>query len=78
MRRSRLRINAKLVVLAAMTALVLRAQTGGVIEGRLTNSITGEGVGGVKVRFLDRHSYAYDTVTDSTGSYRLTGLSDGD
>jgi protocatechuate 3,4-dioxygenase beta subunit len=35
-------------------------------------------VGGVSVRFLDRHSYVYRTTTDSTGSYRLTGLSDGD
>jgi len=51
---------------------------GGTIEGRVTNSVTGEAVGGVKVRFLDRHSYVHDTVTDPTGAYRLTGLEDGD
>jgi hypothetical protein len=50
----------------------------GSIEGRVTNSVTGEPVIGVKVRFLDRHSYVHDTVTDSSGSYRITGLEDGD
>ena len=57
---------------------LLLAQSAGVIEGRVTNSVTGEAVGGVSVRFLDRHSYVYRTTTDSTGSYRLPGLSDGD
>jgi len=51
---------------------------GGSIEGRVTNSVTGEAVGGVKARFLDRKSYVYESVTDSTGSYRLTGLGDND
>jgi len=62
----------------AAFAPLLCAQNSGTIEGRVTNSVTGEGVSGVKVRFLDRHSYAFDTVTDSTGSYRLRGLDDGD
>jgi hypothetical protein len=57
---------------------ILSPLMGGSIEGRVTNSVTGEGVGEVKVRFLDRHSYAYDAVTDSSGSFRLTGLEDGD
>jgi hypothetical protein len=67
-------------ILAAFLAapLLLNAQSGGVIEGRVTNSVTGEAVGGVKVRFLDRQSYVHDTVTDSTGAYRLTSLADGD
>jgi hypothetical protein len=74
------------VVLATITSLTLCAQSAGSntgsdigsIEGRVTNSVTGEAVGGVSVRFLDRHSYVYSTVTDSTGSYRFTGLNDGD
>src|SRR5580693_7043897 len=75
MRRNQLRIS-----LAAMMALapLLCAQSGGVIEGRVTNSVTGEAVAEVQVRFLDRQSYVYKTVTDSTGSYRLTGLKDND
>jgi hypothetical protein len=32
----------------------------GAIEGRVTNSVTGEAVGGVKARFLDRKSYVYE------------------
>ncbi len=59
-------------------AIVCMPVVGGSIEGRATNSVTGEAVGGVKVRFLDRQSYVYETVTDSTGSYRLTGLGDND
>ena len=66
------------LVLATITSLTLCAQNTATIEGRVTNSVTGEAVGGVKVRFLDRHSYVYSTTTDSTGSYRLTGLNDGD
>src|SRR5580704_11745066 len=68
----------KLAILAVTMALALYAQNAGTIEGRVTNSVTGEGVGGVKVRFLDNKSYAYDTVTDANGSFRLSGLSDGD
>jgi hypothetical protein len=67
-----------LVSLATITSLALCAQSTATIEGRVTNSVTGEAVGGVRIRFLDRHSYVYSTVTDSTGSYRLTGLNDGD
>ena len=35
-------------------------------------------MGGAKVRFLDLKNHAYDAVTDSTGSYRILGLADGD
>jgi hypothetical protein len=51
---------------------------GGSIEGRVTNSVTGEAVGGAKVRFQDRQRYVHETVTDSTGSFRLTGLEDNE
>jgi hypothetical protein len=64
--------------LLLFATLTLRAQTTGVIEGHVTNSATGEAVGGVAVRFLDRQSYVYDTSTDPTGFYRLTGLKDSD
>jgi hypothetical protein len=51
---------------------------GASIEGRVTNSVTGEGVPGTKVRVLDRHSSVLEAVTDSSGLYRSTGLADGD
>ena len=33
---------------------------------------------GASVRFLDRHSYVYETSTDANGTYRLINLDDGD
>lgn len=65
------------ILSAFLAAPLLLAQSSGIIEGRVTNSVTGEAVGGVKVRFLDHQSIVHDTVTDSTGAYRLTGLADG-
>jgi hypothetical protein len=62
----------------ATAALTLSAESTGSIEGRVTNGVTGEAVGGVEVRFLDQHSFVYTAVTDSTGSYHLSRLSDGD
>ncbi len=50
----------------------------GSIEGRVANSVTGEPVVDATVRFLDQHSYVFQTVTDSSGNYRLTNLQDGD
>jgi hypothetical protein len=67
-----------LLVLAAMTSFTVQAIGTASIEGRITNSVTGEAIGNVKVRFLDRHNYVYSVVTDSSGSYRITGLDEGD
>lgn len=61
-----------------LASLNLCAQSTGSIEGRVTNGITGEALGGVKIRFLDRHSHVYRAETDTMGSYRLTGVDDGD
>lgn len=58
-------------------AILCTPVVGGSIEGRVTNSVTAEPVGGVKVRFL-RQGYVHETLTDSTGFYRLSGLEDGD
>jgi hypothetical protein len=64
--------------LTALSLFWLVPLMGASIEGRVTNSVTGEGVAGAKVRVLDRHSSVFETVTDSGGLYRLTGLTDGD
>ncbi len=50
----------------------------GSIEGRVTNGVTGEPVAGANVRFLDRHSYVFRTVTDASGAYRINDLADGE
>jgi hypothetical protein len=51
---------------------------GGSIEGRVTNSVTGETGIDASVRFIGAHSYVFTTSTDSTGTYHLTGLDEGD
>jgi hypothetical protein len=60
------------VVLAWVMLLV-----GGTIDGRVTNGVTGEGVSGALVTFLDRGSHPFKATTDSTGAYHLAGLDDG-
>ena len=64
--------------LSAFALVFLTPLIGGTVEGRVTNSVTGEPIAGVGVRLLDRHSYVYTATTDSSGSYRLTGLGDGE
>lgn len=68
----------KLAALACLSLAPLFAQSSGSIAGRVTNSVTGEGVGGVSIRFLDRHSRVFKASTDASGAYRLTGLDEGD
>ncbi len=51
---------------------------GGSIEGRVTNSVTGEPVIDASVRFIGAHSRVFSTSTDSTGTYHLTDLDEGD
>jgi hypothetical protein len=48
------------------------------IEGKVTNGVTGAGISGATVRFMDRTSHVFWTTTDASGAYRLTGLSAGE
>src|SRR5579884_2906866 len=59
------------------SSLFLGSALAGSIEGRVTNSITGDPVIGATVRFIGPHSYVYTGVTDSSGTYRVSGLDDG-
>jgi hypothetical protein len=59
-------------------ALICAALRGGSIEGRITNSVTGEPVIDATVRFIGAHSRVFSTSTDSTGTYHLTDLDEGD
>jgi hypothetical protein len=61
-----------------LTALACAPATAASIEGRVTNSVTGEPVISATVRIVDRHSFVQSTITDSSGTYRVTGLDDGD
>jgi hypothetical protein len=64
--------------LATFTLLAVAPLTAASIEGRVTNSVTGDPISGATVRLLDRHSYVFYATTDATGSYTLTNLNDGD
>jgi hypothetical protein len=67
----------KRAALACIFLSPLFAQPTGSVEGRVTNSVTGEAVPGVVIRFMDTHSLVFKTTTDASGAYRLTGLADG-
>lgn len=64
-------------VVVSLAPLIGGPLIAGSVEGRVTNSVTGEPIAGVTVRSIGPHSYVYQTVTDASGSYRLTGLDDG-
>lgn len=66
-----------LVTILFLAASALHAQNQGAIEGRVTNSVTGEGVPGVRARFLNK-GYVYEAATDASGSFHLGSLSDGE
>src|SRR5215471_9538494 len=61
-----------------LSVVPIPAQTGAIIEGRITNGVTGEGVAGVSVRILNRKSRVFTATTDVSGSYRIEGLDDAD
>lgn len=50
----------------------------GSIAGRVTNSVTGAGIGGAQVSFGARSgNQAGQVLTDDTGAYRIEGIPDG-
>ena len=55
------------------------AQTGKV-EGIVLNNVTGAGISGATVRLVQTPGtpYHYETVTDSAGAFRFTGISQGE
>src|SRR5689334_2896407 len=66
------------IVLVAALVLLTVPLFAGVIDGRVTNAATGEGVSGVTVRFQDRQNHSFTTVTTIGGAYVLAGLPDGE
>jgi Carboxypeptidase regulatory-like domain len=65
--------------LATILALApaLLAQNTGSIEGRILNSATGAGIGGVGIRLLDSQRTVLTATTDDSGSFRIGALHDG-
>lgn len=55
----------------------MRGQTGGTIEGRVVNSATGAGIGGVAVTLWAPQGTNYHVTTDESGSWHVTDIKPG-
>ena len=55
----------------------LRAQTGGTVEGRVVNSATGAGIGGVAVTLWTQQGSSYQVTSDESGAWRVTDMKPG-
>jgi hypothetical protein len=58
--------------------LVLAAQDGATVEGSIKNNLTGTGVASVTVRLNTQQGTHYETTTDESGNYRISGMKSGD
>jgi hypothetical protein len=47
------------------------------VEGTVTNSVTGVGIGGAKVVLQQGQTSAYSATADATGHFRIEGVRDG-
>ena len=48
------------------------------VEGVVVNKVTGAGIGGATVRFIAPKSDRYETTSDETGAFRISGIKPGD
>jgi protocatechuate 3,4-dioxygenase beta subunit len=71
-------VRALAIMLGMFLAYALSAQTGAVVEGSVLNSVTGVGIAGVTVRLYTQQGTHYETTTDESGAYRVTGMNAGD
>ena len=67
----------RLVAFAFLLAPLLAAQSGGTIEGVVVGTVTGAGIQGVNVTVFTRQAVRYETTTDDTGSFHVTGMAPG-
>ena len=67
------------LLMAAVLPLLARAQ-GSVVEGRVTNAATHEGIPGADVQLSStgRNGENYARTTDATGGFRFEGVKDGE
>jgi hypothetical protein len=68
----------KLAVLLAFVAAFAAAQDAATVEGVVVNRVTGAGVADATVRLMAPRANRYETRTDETGLFRLTGVKPGD
>ncbi len=65
------------VALLVSFASLLVAQQGGVVEGRVVNSVTHAGVDGVSVSLYSK-DVSYEATTNATGGFRISGVTPGE
>src|SRR5579863_8842139 len=71
--------------ISALFPLLICAQNGSSLSGRVTNSVTGAGIQGVRIRVCPAASSAtpqcgttnYVATTDLAGAFRIDGMPDG-
>ena len=68
----------KLAALFAVACAFVAAQDTATVEGVVVNKVTGAGIGGATVRFFASRANRYETSTDQTGVFRITGVKPGD
>jgi hypothetical protein len=71
-------VRASALISALFLAHALFAQAGATVEGSVLSSLTGVGIAGVTVRLFTQQGTHYETTTDESGTYRVTGMSAGD
>src|SRR5579863_1429856 len=68
----------KLAVLSCALAVFAAAQDTVTVEGVVVNKVTGAGIGDATVRFFAPKADRYETRTDETGAFRISGIRPGD
>lgn len=67
----------RFAVLCCWLPLAGLAQDAGAVQGTVTNSATHLGVGGVEVTLWTQQAVHYNTTTDDTGAWRISGMKPG-
>ena len=68
----------KLATSLALFAAFAAAQDTATIEGVVVNKVTGAGIGGATVRIRANRANRYETLTNETGAFQITGIKPGD
>src|SRR5579884_2548565 len=67
----------RVAVLCCWLPVAAFAQDMGAAQGTVTNGATHLGVGGVEVTLWTQQAIHYNTTTDETGAWRITGMKPG-
>src|SRR5215469_10168437 len=65
------------ILFALSMAAGALAQNGGSVEGVVVNPNTGSGVAGVSITVYTRQAVRYETTSDGSGAFHVTGMTPG-